>query len=161
VFIFVWWERLARTATEAANQAAESANQAAESASEAAESATKKAEAASEAASQAAESATGGDPTEGDDSMASPTKLDAGKQAGAGQQAGTHRAPARRRAPDRRPNKRFQNDDSRQQRLSTDENGDEFEQVELEELPQQGGGFENAGRTDRGSTNRLPQVEDD
>lgn len=158
VFVFVWWERLARKATEAANQAAESAT-------EAAESASKKAEAASEAASQAAETATetatGGDEVE---TTSKPTTLN-GKGQTAGGYTGGKRAPARRRAPDRRPNKRFEQESTTQQRLSTYE-GEAFEQVELDALPQQGGGFENAGvaepeSAEPGVTDRQRLAEDD
>lgn len=158
VAVFVWWERLARKATEAANQAAESAT---EAASEAAESASKKAEAASEAASQAAESATGGDET--GDTTATPTKLNGkGQTAGSypGGGADTRAPPARRRAPDRRPNKRFEPETTTQQRLSRYED-EAFEQVDVSELPQQGGGFENAGGTDAETVGHQPLAEDD
>ena len=161
VFIFVWWERLARTATEAANTAAESASEAAESASKKAEAATKKAEAASEAASQAAETATGRDGDEGTTSK--PTTLDGkGQTAGsdAGDEVGERRPPPRRRAPDRRPNKRFEQEPTTQQRLSTYENGEEFEHVDSKELPPQGSGFENAGRADRSSATQQPHAPD-
>lgn len=165
VAVFVWWERLARKASEAATKAAESASEAAETASEAAESASEKAEAATEAASQAAETATetATDAKTGNTKAPKPTKLDGkGQTAGAyaPDDAGRRRAPARRRAPDRRPNKRFRGESTTQERLSSFEDGhageqdaaEEFEQRQFEELPQQGGGFKNAGEPSRRSS---------
>lgn len=143
--VFVWWDRLAQKASEAAKSASEAA-------SEAAESASQKAEEASEAASKAAEAASAADDG-GDEERTRETTTDSGVDpTGTGQTADTRsngvagiKRARRGSGPNRRPNRRFFSDSRVADRPDYFSEGSEFEQIELDDIPGEGGGFKNAG----------------
>ena len=154
LFIFVWWERLAHSASEAAAEAAEkaseAASEAAEKASETAEKASETAEKASEAASEATASESPGKaasgmagpgvaPPTGDEGATAATRA-GGKRPSAVRsrsRSATHHA----NTPEREPNKRFEHDD--EGAVPYDDVVDEAEAATRD--PFEGSGFEDPG----------------
>ena len=156
LFIFVWWERLAHGASEAAVEAAakasEAANEAAEKASETAEKASETAEKASEAASEATSSDSPGKAASGmaGPGVAPPSGKDAEGSTAATRPGGKRPSAVRSRSrtaahhattPERQPNKRFENEADGA--VPYDEVLDEA--AAATDDPFAGGGFKNSG----------------